>query len=91
MQQSCLRRAKRTGDNCTFYSRRHFDGLRGKVKHELSVEHKEKGCQDQLVVLIVETSKLYRPSEPTSTILVRASFVLRDFCYSRQGLPFNSR
>ena len=47
--------------------------------------------QDQLVVLIVETSKLYRPSEPTSTLLVRASFVLRDFCYSRQGLPFNSR
>ena len=43
--------------------------------------------QDQLVVLIVETSKLYRPSEPTSTILVRASFVLRDFCYSLKACP----
>ena len=52
---------------------------------------RRRDSQDQLVVLIVETSKLYRPSEPTSTILVRASFVLRDFCYSRQGLPFNSR
>ena len=36
--------------------------------------------QDQLVVLRVETSKLYTP-QPTSTIrLVRASFVLHDFC-----------
>ena len=34
---------------------------------------------------------MYGPSEPTSTVLVRASFVLRDFFYSRQGLPFNSR
>ena len=52
---------------------------------------RRRDSQDQLVVLIVETSKLYRPSEPTSTILVRPAFVLPDFCYSRQGLPFNSR
>ena len=54
------------------------------MKNELSAEHKEKGggVGNQLVVLRVETSKLYRPSEPTSTILVRTSFVLRDFCYS---------
>ena len=50
-----------------------------------------RGRQDQLVVLKVETSKLYRLSEPTSNKLVRTCFVLRDFCYSRQGLPFNSR
>ena len=57
------------------------------MKRDLSAEHKEKGeggrdRQDQLVVLTVETSKLYT-SEPTSPIrLVRASFVLHDFCYS---------
>ena len=53
------------------------------MKHDLSAEHKEKGGrgrQDQLVVLKVETSKLYRPSEPTSTILVSTCFVLGDFC-----------
>ena len=43
---------------------------------------KRRGMQDQLVVLKVETSKLYRLSEPTSTILVRTSFVQRDVCYS---------
>ena len=52
---------------------------------------RRRDSQDQVVVLIVETSKLYRTSEPMSTILGRASFVPRDFCYSRQGLPFNSR
>ena len=43
---------------------------------------RRRGRQDQLVVLKVEMSKFYRPSEPTSTKLVRTSFVLRDFCYS---------
>ena len=54
------------------------------MKHDLSAEHEEKGggVGNQLVVLRVETSKLYRPSKPTYTILVRTSFVLRDFCYS---------
>ena len=54
------------------------------MKHDLSAEHKENGggVGNQLVVLRVETSKLYRPSEPTSTILVRTSFFLRDVCYS---------
>ena len=41
--------------------------------------------QDQLVFVKVETWRridLYRPSEPTSTISVRTSFVPRDFWYS---------
>ena len=67
-----------------------MDTLQAKVKHELSAEYKEKGGgggggrgrQNQLVVLKVETSKLYRPYEPTSTMLVRTSLVPRDVCYS---------
>ena len=64
--------------------RHHFDTLQAKVKHELSAEHEENGggVGNQLVVLRVETSKLYRLSEPTSNKLVRTCFVLRDFCYS---------
>ena len=54
------------------------------MKHDLSAEHEEKGAGvgNQLVVFKVETSKLYRLSEPTSNKLVRTCFVLRDFCYS---------
>ena len=48
------------------------------MKHELSAEHKEtrsgKGRQDQLVVLQVETSKFYIPSEPTSTYNISQDF-----------------
>ena len=41
---------------------------------------RRRDSQDQLVVLIVETSKLYRPSEPMSNIS-GFFFVLSDLCY----------
>ena len=55
-------------------------GRRWSMSWAWSTRKRGRGRKDLLVALKVETSKLYRPSEPTSTTLVRTSFVQHDFC-----------
>ena len=91
MKQSCLRPQSEQVITVPFKAGVILIRYGGRWSMNWAWSTRRRDSQDQLVVLIVETSKLYRASEPTSTILVWASFVLRDFCYSRQGRPFNSR
>ena len=76
---------KVNGDNCTFLKQAPFWYVTGEGEawaERWAQGEGGRGRKDQLVVLKVDTSKLYRPSEPTCTILVRTSFVLRDVCCS---------
>lgn len=66
-----------------YWCRRHFDTLLARVQYELSVRRRNSHYTSsrQFVVLSMETWKLYITSEPPSTILVGAPFVLRDSCH----------